>query len=74
MPAFRNKCKEVERLRGQIADAYVAFDDQDKRPVRTRTSKSKRATKSLSQNIKELATTLKEQTAEHQRCIEEMRL
>ena len=25
--AFRNKCKEVERLQGKIADAYAAFDD-----------------------------------------------
>ena len=72
--AFRKKCKEVERLQGQIADAYAAFDDQDERTVRTRTSKGKRATKSLSQKIKELATTLKEHVAGHQHCIEEMRL
>jgi hypothetical protein len=44
--AFRNKCKEVERLQGQIADAYAAFEDQDERTVQTRTSKGKRATKS----------------------------
>ena len=74
MSAFRKKCKEVERLQEQIADAYEAFEDQDERTVRTRTSKRKRATKSLSHKIKELATTLKEQVAEHQRCMEEMRL
>ena len=65
---------EVERLQGQVTDAYAAFDDQDERRVRTRTSKGKRATKSLSKKIKELATTLKEKVAEHQHCIEEMRL
>ena len=31
--AFRNMCKEVERLQGQIADAYAAFDDQDEETV-----------------------------------------
>ena len=72
--AFRNKCKEVERLQGRMPDAYAAFDAQDERTVRTRTSKAKRATKSLSQKIKELATILKEKIAEHQHCIEEMRL
>jgi Zn-dependent oligopeptidase len=56
------------------ADAYAAFEDQDERNVRSRTSMRKRATKSLSHKIKELATTLKEQVAEHQRCMEEMRL
>ena len=55
-------------------DAYAAVDDQDERTLRTRTSKKKRATKSLSQKIKELATTLKEKVAEDQHCIEEMRL
>ena len=43
--AFRMKCNEVERLQGEIADAYAAIDDQDERPVRTRTSNRKRATK-----------------------------
>ena len=74
MYAFRNKCKEVERLQGLIADAYAAFDGQDERTVRMRTSKGMRATKGLSQKIKELATTLKEKVVEHQHCIEEMRL
>ncbi len=74
MSAFRNKCKEVERLQGQIADAYAAFDDQDERTLRTRTSKGKKATKSLSQKIKELATILNEKVVEHQHCIGEMRL
>jgi len=71
---FQNMCKEVERLQGQIADAYATFDDHDERTIRTRTSKGKRATKTLSQKIKELAKTLKEKVAEHHKCIEEMRL
>jgi len=72
--AFKNKCQEVERLQGQIADAYAAFVDHDERTVRTRTSKRKRATKSLSHKIKELANTLKEKVAGHPHCIEEMHL
>ncbi len=74
MSTFRNECKEVERLQGQIADVYAAIDDEDEKMVRTRTGKGKRATMSLIQKVKELATILKEKVAEHQHCIEEMRL